>query len=154
MSPRIPVVQFECSDSDSGSEAEAVRRGLDGWNSRFAPPCELRPLAVYARRADGSLLGGLLGVTYWGWLCIERLWVDDESRGSGIGGGLLAAAETEAVRRGCRAVHVDTHDFQAPGFYHKHGYRECGRLEGLPPGHVRYLLRKDLAGSSVGGTGG
>jgi hypothetical protein len=39
---------------------------------------------------------------------------------------------------------VDTIDFQALPFYQKLGYTGWGRLDDLPPGHVRYFLKKDL----------
>jgi GNAT superfamily N-acetyltransferase len=135
-----PVISLE----ESATVAGEIRAGLDAWNTRFVPADGYRSLVITARDPDGGLLGGLLGGTYWGWLAIDRLWVREEARGSGLGSRLLAAAETEARRRGCQFAHLDTHDFQAPGFYHKHGYRECGRLEDLPPGHVRFLLRKTL----------
>ena len=34
---------------------------------------------------------------------------------------------------------------QAPGFYERLGYVEYGREVDYPPGHVNYLMRKDLA---------
>ena len=33
------------------------------------------------------------------------------------------AAESEAKKRGCHSVHVDTMSWQAPEFYKKHGYK-------------------------------
>ena len=66
-------------------------------------------------------------------------------RGRGLGGRLLAAAEQEAVRRGCVGALLDPHDFQAPAFYYKHGYELFGTLTDLPPGHVRYYLAKRFA---------
>jgi ribosomal protein S18 acetylase RimI-like enzyme len=63
----------------------------------------------------------------------------------GLGSKLLQTAEAEAIRRGCKHAHLDTLDFQAPGFYLKKGYQVFGELQDLPPGHRRIFLRKDLA---------
>ena len=54
-------------------------------------------------------------------------------------------AEAEAIRRGCKNAHLDTLSFQALDFYKKYGYTVFGQLDGLPPGHSRYYLRKTLA---------
>ena len=69
-----------------------------------------------------------------------------------MGGQLLAAAEEEGKRRGCRGAFVDTFNFQAPGFYFKKGYRTWGHIEGLPPGHRRIFLQKRWAENRVEGT--
>ena len=50
----------------------------------------------------------------------------------------------EARGRGCTTAMVDTFDFQAPRFYEAEGYTIWGVLEGYPPGHQRFYLRKTL----------
>jgi len=70
--------------------------------------------------------------------------VDERLRGRGYGRELLAAAEQEAVRHGCRAAHLDTMSFQALPFYLKQGYTVFGELHDWPPGHARYFLQKSL----------
>ena len=66
-----------------------------------------------------EIIGGLLGGTYWGWLYISILWVDEKYRHQGIGKKLIAEAKQEAEKRGCKYAHVDTMSFQAPKFYKK-----------------------------------
>ena len=39
---------------------------------------------------------------------------------------------------------ADIHSFQAPGFYARFGYRECGRTPGYPHGHDDIHLVKQL----------
>lgn len=96
------------------------------------------------RDADGSLLGGLYATTWAGWLDVRLLWVRADARGQGLGSRLLAAAESEAVARGCHSATVETHSFQAPGFYQRHGYTLFATLDGYPPGHSKQYLRKSL----------
>ena len=91
-------------------------------------------------------MGGLHGYTHWGWLFISHLWVAEALRGQGYGTELVARAEHEAARRGCRRAYLDTYDFQALGFYQKRGYEVFGLLEGFPTGHRRYFLQKRRLG--------
>jgi GNAT superfamily N-acetyltransferase len=76
---------------------------------------------------------------------IDLLWVRSDQRGSGLGTRLLVAAEEEIARRGCDRVALRTHSFQAPGFYTRFGYQECGRTPGYPRGHDDIHLVKRLA---------
>jgi GNAT superfamily N-acetyltransferase len=123
---------------------QRVRNGLEAYNRSIAGDDRVQPLTVFLRDAEGVVVGGLLGNTYWGWLAIEIFWIDERARGHGHGTAMLRAAEDEARRRGCRFAHVDTQSFQAPAFYERHGYVEWGRLDELPVGHARIYLRKAL----------
>ena len=69
---------------------------------------------------------------------------DEKFRGKGIGSKLLLAAEEEARRRECHAVHVDTMSWQAPEFYKKHGYKIISELDDIPLGNKKFHLVKDL----------
>jgi GNAT superfamily N-acetyltransferase len=131
-------------DDPDDAEWKVVDDGLGAYNDRFAPPSGFRRLAVFLRDEDGGLQGGLLGVTYWGWLYVETLWVAEEVRGQGWGTKLLAEGEAAALRRGCRRVHLDTMDFQALPFYQKLGYTVWGTLDDFIEGHARYFLKKEL----------
>lgn len=126
------------------ADRRIIGQGLDEYNRQHAGDSNHQELAVLVRDADGHVLGGLLGDTYYGWLAINLLWVDAAWRGQGYGRALLRAAEAEAIRRGCHHAHLDTLSFQALDFYLKEGYTVFGQLDGLPPGHTRYFLRKEL----------
>jgi ribosomal protein S18 acetylase RimI-like enzyme len=125
-------------------DTDRLWQKLEEFNHQHAGPDNHRPLAIFIRNAEGTVVGGLLGGTYWGWLHIDVLWVDECLRRQGYGRRLLAAAEAEAVRRGCRQAHVDSMSFQAPGFYEKEGYTVFGELGDLPVGHSRIFMRKKL----------
>ena len=75
---------------------------------------------------------------------MRTLWIREDRRRQGLGARLLAAAESEARRRGCREMHLDTHTYQAPGFYRRLGYEEVGELPGWPNGARRVFFRKLL----------
>ncbi len=137
------VVSLE--EASCPEDVATVIKGLETYNLQFAPPDGYRPLNVFLRTSEQKVVGGLIGVIYWGWLYVDRLWLPEDQRGQGYGKQILAAAEAEALQRGCRHVHLDTLSFQALDFYERQGYVVWGVLEDLPPGHRRYFLKKDLA---------
>jgi GNAT superfamily N-acetyltransferase len=137
--------QIRLEQNPSPEDVGVIRKGLEATNRLYAPDDNYQPLAVLLRTADQRLVGGLLGETYWGWLHVGVLWLDESVRDQGYGSQLLATAEQEAIRRGCRHVHLDTMSFQAVSFYQQHGYVEFGVLEDLPAGHSRHFFTKTLA---------
>jgi GNAT superfamily N-acetyltransferase len=126
------------------ADVDKIRRRLWDYNKEMAGDDGYRPLAIFLRDASGAIVGGICGSTYWNWMAIDLLWISEELRGRGYGERLLAAAEEEAIRRGCDHAHLDTHSFQAPAFYRKHGYTVFGKLPDMPTGHTRYYLTKRL----------
>ena len=102
------------------------------------------PVAFFVRDTAGGIAAGVYGFVWGGCLQIETLWVHEELRGRGFGTALLRAAEAEGKARGCRQVLLSTHDFQAPGFYQRHGYETVGVAEDYPVGGRQYHLRKRL----------
>jgi GNAT superfamily N-acetyltransferase len=103
-----------------------------------------RELSIAVPGDDGELRAGLTGWTWGRCGYVELLWVRDDQRGNGLGARLLAAAEAEIQRRGCDRVALSTHSFQAPGFYARFGYTECGRTPGNPHGYDQIHLLKHL----------
>lgn len=107
---------------------------------------EPSPLHVYALDRVGAVLGGIVGRTNAipAWLEISVIWVDERLRHQGLGRRLMAQAEQEASRRGCRCARLATSNFQAPAFYQKLGYTLYGTLEHCPPGETVFYFWKQL----------
>jgi hypothetical protein len=74
-----------------------------------------RSLGCFLRDADAGLIAGLDGFSW---------------------GGHTA--------RGCAVVRVDSHTFQAPGFYEKLGYERIGFATDTPIGHGEAFFSKRL----------
>ena len=133
---------FAPSDSPDQGTFEAIFHALDASSRPVIGPAQPRLLVIPIRDDDGVVAGGLWGVTSFQWLHVQMLFVPEPLRGRGVGSALMASAETEARRRGCRGVYVDAFNFQAAPFYQKLGFMQFGVLDDFPPGHRRIYLCK------------
>jgi GNAT superfamily N-acetyltransferase len=121
-----------------------IGQGLRNFNTEQAGDDKIKELSVALYSPGGELVGGVIAETYWEWLYINVMWVQQGLRGKGYGEQLLKRTEEEAKKRGVRHAYLDTFSFQAPGFYEKNGYSVFGKLLDFPPGHERYFYQKDL----------
>jgi len=138
----MPRIVYE--PTPDPADMEALGKALNAFNEAKAGPMGYERMFFSVRDVDGSFLGGLLGATYWGWLFVSILFVDEVVRGTGIGGQLLDQAEALALERGATHVYLDTFSFQAEPFYARRGYEVFGRLDAFPTGHGRAWMSKPL----------
>ena len=130
-------------------DLEELHEHLYRFNVASLGGTEGDELAIFVRDSDGALLGGIAGFTWLGWMQVNVLWVREDRRGHGLGRRLLAAAEVEGRARGAHTCLLETHTFQAPGFYPKYGYEVSATIDGYPPGHSKLLFRKRLSADHV-----
>jgi GNAT superfamily N-acetyltransferase len=130
--------------ADGDGLRECLEAEINAFNVAATGYADAGLLCVAAREDGGELCGGLSGWTWGGCGYVEFLWVREDHRGSGLGTRLVAAAEDEARRRGCGQLALSTHSFQAPGFYARRGYAECGRTSSYPRGFDQIHLVKQL----------
>lgn len=140
----MPEYTIGLTDSPAPADIDVVKQGLDAYDASQGAAVDWVPLALFARDAEGTIIAGLTGSTYWGYLYVGRLWTDQSFRQMGLGSRLLAEAEQEALRRGCHSVHLMTGSFNALPFYQKRGYAIFGELNDMPPGHKQYFMCKKL----------
>jgi GNAT superfamily N-acetyltransferase len=143
-----PPIRFAIEDAPSDADVEVLPNGLEAFNeSRWPGHQQWQPLAVFARDGE-SIVAGLAGETYSGWLFIRYLWVSDSLRGRGIGRKLMADAEGRALERGCHSAlgrHV-----QLPGAGLLSQARlSCVRRTGLSARTQALLLAEAARGRDV-----
>jgi ribosomal protein S18 acetylase RimI-like enzyme len=135
-----------------------IRTGLRSANIQQIGPYGSTPFAAQVRDVAGNLLGGAYGVLVLGWLHVEWLWVNENYRGSGLGGALLRRMEEIAIERGARHARLETASFQgALAFYERRGYVAYAELPlfatlSAPTDgeHRYYFLRKELSRADAG----
>lgn len=139
-------LRFSIEEMPDPVDVQFVYQSLAEFNCEKAGDPDYHKLAIFIRDENDTVHGGLIGSTYWGWLHVDIVWIDESLRGQGWGSKILHAAEEEAVHRRCFHAHLDTMSFQALPFYQKHGYEIFGVLKDLPSGYQRYYLQKTLPG--------
>ncbi|HVN02709.1 MAG TPA: GNAT family N-acetyltransferase [Caulobacteraceae bacterium] len=118
--------------------------GVDNHNIAVTGMPAYFPVNFVLRGERGDVLGGLIGLLWGGWLQVSYVWVAEAARGQGLGARLMQAAEAYAKSRGAVGATLETHSFQARPFYERLGYEVFGELDGYPPGHAKFFLRKAL----------
>jgi len=137
------------TDKPDAEARRLIDDRLGDYNAKHAGTWDPRPLAVLVReRSSGQIVGGMLGRTSLGLLFIDLVYIPEELRGRQLGTRMLHMAEEESARRGCRGAVLYTINFQAPGFYERHGWREFGRIPCDPPGTSRVFMTKELRNGS------
>jgi GNAT superfamily N-acetyltransferase len=142
-----PPIVFE--DEPRPADLDRLKEAIEAFNYETTGFRDGRHLTAFVRDEAGTVIAGISGFTWGGYAKVEYLWIAGPHRGAGLGRALLAAAEAEARARGCDVIVLDTHDFQAPGFYVKQGYVACGRVDGTPRGSGQTWFRKTLGRPAV-----
>jgi GNAT superfamily N-acetyltransferase len=139
-----PKTNIEVTSEPNERDLKALGDSLAAFNDADVGPSGKIPIAVFVRDDAGTIRAGVSGYTAWGWLFTQWLWVDEGLRGRNVAGEMLAAAEAEAVKRGCNGAWIDTFSPVALRVYVRAGYSPFGALEDFPKGRTRTFLQKKL----------
>ena len=145
-----PRAQRLMVETDPGQEdIRFLENALYEFNKERTGIVDGEWLAVFLRSPDGTVVGGAHGWTWGGTCKVQYLFVPAEMRGAGLGTRLMHAVEDEARARQCRQIVLETHSFQAPGFYRRLGFEIAGRIDDYPRGHgfLTFVKRLDAASS-------
>jgi GNAT superfamily N-acetyltransferase len=141
----VEAMQIQVTDQPAETDWQWLEGTIDQFNMHLTGYQDYRPLAIFIRDSSCAIIAGLTAYTWGGTLRILVLWVHENWRRHGYGTRLLAAAEQEALARGCSQAVVDTHSFQAPLFYPKSGYTICGVVADYPVSYQEIVLQKRLS---------
>lgn len=127
---------------------EVLFKGIseEAFKAKGLPP--IRPFSIFIKDQKQSILGGVSGVTFYGSLYIDSLWIHSSLRGQGLGTKLVREAEKIGKERGAHFATLNTMDWEALPFYEKLGYSIEFVREGYDQNSKLYMLRKSLLENS------
>ncbi len=105
-------------------------------------PIVVENLAVFLRDYNHTILGGMVGATFWDWFDLRYLWLDESVRGQGWAKKMLAMTESQVKQDGNIGITCDTASFQSLAFYQSQGFEIIGTLKNRPPQHESYFIQK------------
>jgi predicted acetyltransferase len=141
-STRDPYIVYH--EHSSQEEENILINGIIEEASLIKQMNKICPFSFFMKNTEGKTLAGIKGVSLYGCLYIDLLWVSPEHRHKGYGMNLVQAAEDLGRQRNCTFVCLSTMDWEALPFYQKLGYEiEFTRL-GYQRNSKMYLLRKKL----------
>jgi N-acetylglutamate synthase-like GNAT family acetyltransferase len=133
------------TDTPESDDVAVISQGLDAYNQEQGDTNDRKLLAVLVKDADGKTVGGISGRSSRGLLLLELVYLPKILRGGGMGSRLLAMAEEQGRKHGCKQAFLVTLSFQAPEFYKKHGWRVFGGETPCdPPGTTQLIMTKEL----------
>ena len=88
-----------------------VQNGLFDANVQSTGDGTFGSVFITARDSSSTVIGGVIGEAYWGWVNFTTVWVDPAHRRRGLASRMLIAAEAEAVRMGYTQAYLDTFSF-------------------------------------------
>lgn len=131
--------------SPAPDEARLIAEGLyESVEALFETRRERRPFSVFARTAEGKVVGGVNARLAFGDLHVDQLWCAKRIRRQGFGSRLLQRAEEYGRENGAAASLLNTFDPDLVGFYERRGYHKMGEIPGLAATRPVYFMRKPL----------
>ena len=135
---------FTINEQPSAQDLAFLEDQIIAFNCATTGFYDGKLFSIFVRAEKDEIIAGISGFTWGGYCKVEWLWVHANWRHQGYGKQMLLAVEAEARARGCSQIVLDTHSFQAPGFYHKLGYETVGVAEDCPRGYQDIYLKKSL----------
>lgn len=126
-------------------DLDKVQAAYDQYTKDQIGEDQWHDIAFFVHDDNGHAVAGVKGsYGVCGWLWLDLLFVSDELRGKGYGRQLMEKMESEAKKRGCHAIYLNSFSFQGASFYQKLGYQIYGELKDFPQGHCVVSLMKKL----------
>lgn len=135
---------FEHQEEPTPAEAQVLFDGICDEAALKKHMERIRPFSVFIKDSRGAVFGGASGVTYYGSLYVDMLWLKEELRGHGLGKKIMMEAERIGKERNCTFATVNTMDWEGLSFYQKIGYYIEFVREGYQKNSTMYFLRKEL----------
>lgn len=130
-------------ENPSQDDIQVLMRGITDYAKQQRGFDALDFFVFFIRDEKNTIVGGCSGVTLYGSLHIDTLWVSDVIRNKRWGTKLVDAALTYGKEKNCNFATVNTMDWEALSFYQKLGFKIEFERYGFHKNSVFYFLRKE-----------
>lgn len=123
---------------------DLLYRGISegALQAKGLPP--ILSFSIFIKDQKQQVMGGVSGVSFYGSLYVDSLWIDQALRHQGWGTKLMHEAEKIAKEKNARFITLNTMDWEALPFYQKLGYSIEFIREGYDKNSKMFILRKNL----------
>ena len=142
--PLAGLPDLVVEDSPAAGDVALLEEQVAAAAAGAAGYGEEQEFGIFARHDDGRVAAGISGIVWGGYCELQAMWVEESLRNRGLGRALVAAAETEARRRGCALVVFHAYDQLARGLYDRLGYETVAVIDDVPAGSAARWYRKIL----------
>lgn len=130
---------------EDGNECEDILlRGLNEESKKIKKFDPIISFCFSLENEENQILGGINGISYYGCLYIDMLWINNSLREKGWGTKLMQEAEAFGKNSNCSFSTVNTMDWEALGFYQKLGYEIEFIRNGFREDCKMFFLRKNF----------
>ena len=136
--------QLDIQESIPQDAEKILSDGLNENDFEVKGMAPVRTFSILIRDKDKKILGGVEGVTLFGCVHVDMLWVKKILRHQGWGKRLMLEAEKIGRERGCTFATVNTMDWEAKDFYLKLGYGVEFQRAGYDNDSIFYFLKKEF----------
>lgn len=135
---------FDYQESPSSNDEAVLFNGINEEAFEAVRLPGAKTFAIFIKNSSGQIVGGAKGVSYYGCLYVDMLWVHKELRQLGYGTLLMQKSEQIGKERNCSFAAVNTMNWEALPFYEKLGYEVEFVREGYDKSSTMHFLRKNL----------
>lgn len=116
------MVKIEYAKELSEELGEMISTEFEKYANENDVSCNYNPYTFVAKDGD-KVIGLITGHAFYNEVKIENFIVLEEYRDKHIGSQLIEIVEEHHCNKGYTYMDVNTHGFQAPDFYKKHGFQ-------------------------------
>lgn len=144
MTPSGTSVETITGTPEEAAAHSWLGESLGRYNATFFG-ADSKPFTAVIQTREAGLQGA---IEAWyvrgGSFFVDRLFIQESLRGTGLGRQLMVAAEACAREAECLHMRVATFSFQAPEFYRSLGFKDIASLPGGRDGDFEIFLLKEL----------